>query len=404
MPNLFATDNFMPHGHCFLWQPDILLTHVISDAVTAIAYFSIPLVIVLFHLRRRGIGFQRISLLFAAFVFGCGLTHVMGIVVLWDPQYQVQGIAKALTAIVSLWTAIELWPLLPRLIALPRPSDLRAANAALRGEIAERERAERALVDTNAGLEEHVRRRTSDLSAALEMLEQSSMERQQFLARFSHELRTPLNAIIGFSDAMLAGVGGAVAAARHREYLGHIKGAGEHLLLMISDILDMSRIESGNADLRLEPLDLAGVIDECVATTGIMARAVDVTIRTDLSAPVPVVEADRRAIKQILLNLLGNAIKYAPGSGEIVLSVSQPDTTSVEIAVSDRGPGIAESDLDRILRPFVQGRGLDPSRFGSTGLGLSICKGLVELHGGRLLIDSSPGAGTRAAIRLPAGR
>jgi two-component system, cell cycle sensor histidine kinase DivJ len=235
-----------------------------------------------------------------------------------------------------------------------------------------------------------------EAAAAIEQ----SKSKSRFLANMSHELRTPLNAIIGFSDMIRQEVFGPVGHNRYREYAGHINASGQHLVDMISDLLDMSKIEAGKLKLALKPVDLAPVIDEAIEMMKLQADQAGVSVTTLLPRDLPAPMADRRAVKQIMLNLLSNAIKFTPAQGRVVAGARR-DGINVVIEVRDTGVGIPQADLERIGKPFEQAG--DPLRDmqKGTGLGLSLVAALANLHGGRMQIDSAPGDGTTVTVMLP---
>jgi cell cycle sensor histidine kinase DivJ len=236
----------------------------------------------------------------------------------------------------------------------------------------------------------------NEAAAAIEQ----SKSKSRFLANMSHELRTPLNAIIGFSDMIRQEVFGPVGNARYREYAGHIHSSGQHLVDMISDLLDMSKIEAGKFKLTLKPVELAPVIDEAIEMMKLQAEQAGVAVTALLPRDLPAPMADRRAIKQIVLNLLSNAIKFTPAQGRVVAGARR-DGVNVVIEMRDTGVGIPEADLQRIGKPFEQAG--DPMRDmqKGTGLGLSLVAALAGLHGGRMQIDSAPGDGTTVTVILP---
>jgi two-component system, cell cycle sensor histidine kinase DivJ len=235
-----------------------------------------------------------------------------------------------------------------------------------------------------------------EAAAAIEQ----SKSKSRFLANMSHELRTPLNAIIGFSDMIRQEVFGPVGHTRYREYAGHINASGQHLVDMISDLLDMSKIEAGKFKLSLKPVELTPVIDEAIEMLKLQAQEAGVGVTALLSRDVPSPMADRRAVKQIMLNLLSNAIKFTPAQGRVSVSARR-DCMNVVIDVRDTGVGIPAADLERIGKPFEQSG--DPLRDmqKGTGLGLSLVAALAGLHGGRMEIDSAPGDGTTVSVTLP---
>jgi cell cycle sensor histidine kinase DivJ len=235
-----------------------------------------------------------------------------------------------------------------------------------------------------------------DAAAALEQ----SKSKSRFLANMSHELRTPLNAIIGFSDMIRQEVFGPVGHNRYREYAGHIHSSGQHLVDMISDLLDMSKIEAGKFKLALKPVEIAPVVDEAIEMMKLQADQAGVAVTSLLPRDLPAPMADRRAIKQIMLNLLSNAIKFTPAQGRVIAGARR-EGPDVVLEVRDTGVGIPAADLDRIGKPFEQAG--DPMRDmqKGTGLGLSLVAALAGLHGGRMRIESAPGDGTTVTVSLP---
>jgi signal transduction histidine kinase len=231
---------------------------------------------------------------------------------------------------------------------------------------------------------------------AKEMSEKASSAKSSFLANMSHELRTPLNAVLGFSEIIVNQMYGPSGDVRYRNYAGLIHSAGRHLLDLISDILDMSKIEAGKLELNRERVNTAALMRECIELVGERAFAAGVQLDTR-EALVPVfLSADRRALKQILLNLLSNAIKFTPQGGIVALGVSD-DGAMCRLYVSDTGIGIAQGEIDRLGNPFVQLAG----KHAGTGLGLALVRGLAELHGGNMRIHSIEGQGTMVTILLP---
>lgn len=264
-----------------------------------------------------------------------------------------------------------------------------------------------------------LRRSSKEISRKNIALEQASRMKSEFLATMSHELRTPLNAIIGFADAMQNGLAGDMSP-QQREYLGDILGSGEHLLSLINDILDLSKIEAGKFELRMEELDIVPLLESSLTVIKDRAvrRNVDVQLRTDLTGSM---WTDRRHLRQIIYNLLSNAEKFTPDGGRVVLTArqvpysvpaqtrcvvsldAQPEAAAyyLEIAVTDTGIGIGETEIERLFQPFVQ---LDSSlsrQYEGTGLGLALVKHLVQLHHGCLAVDSQAGAGSRFTVWLP---
>jgi cell cycle sensor histidine kinase DivJ len=240
----------------------------------------------------------------------------------------------------------------------------------------------------------------AELLQAREAAEQASLAKTRFLANVSHELRTPLNAIIGFSEMLGAEVVGPLADPRQREYVHLIHESGAHLLQVVNDILDMSKIEAGTFDVVPEPFDLVNLVDGVRQMMVPQAEARGLTLTLAGSFDLPEVVADRRACKQILINLLSNAVKFTDRGGTVALGARR-EGDLVALFVRDTGIGIAEKDLIRLGTPFVQADSGYDRRHEGTGLGLSVVKGLTDLHGGTMCIESRLGEGTCVTVRLP---
>lgn len=239
-----------------------------------------------------------------------------------------------------------------------------------------------------------------ELRRAKESAERAYASKSQFLANMSHELRTPLNAIIGFSEMMQRQLLGPIGTEKYLDYIGGIRESGEHLLDLISDILDMSKIEAGKYELDLEEFNLSKIIHLAVHMMEGRALDAQVKIHQDLGDPDRTIIADRRAFMQILLNLLSNAVKFTDPDGEVTLSVAEREDY-ISIKVKDTGIGIPANKLKCITNPFEQAASHYTREHEGTGLGLAITKDLVELHGGTLHIESAVGVGTIVSVRLP---
>jgi cell cycle sensor histidine kinase DivJ len=237
------------------------------------------------------------------------------------------------------------------------------------------------------------------LEIARKESERINNAKSRFLATMSHELRTPLNAIIGFSD-MLSKETIELDRAREREYAQLINNSGHHLLSVVNGILDMSKMESGNFEITPEPLAPAQAIRNCCDLLVLKAQEAGVELKVRIAADLPEIVADRRAVNQILINLISNAIKFTPRGGRVSVS-ALCDGPKLVVAVEDTGVGIGEADLPHLGEAFFQARASYDRRHDGTGLGLSIVKGLIRLHNGDMDISSRLAAGTRVTVRLP---
>ena len=238
------------------------------------------------------------------------------------------------------------------------------------------------------------------LRRAKEMADHANHAKSEFLANVSHELRTPLNAIIGFSEVLLQEIFGPIGNERYREYAGDIRQSGSHLLGVINDLLDYSKLEAGHLELHVEPVSVGATIEKAVRLLRERAASNTVSLTTKVDAGCPSIDADERKITQILLNLISNAIKFTPSGGNVTVAAEDAGS-HVEISVTDSGIGMSREDIALALSPFGQVDSSLNRQHTGTGLGLPLSRSLAELHGGSLDIDSTPDAGTTVRVRLP---
>jgi signal transduction histidine kinase len=218
----------------------------------------------------------------------------------------------------------------------------------------------------------------------------------------SHELRTPLNAILGFSEILKAQMPAISSEETRREYADSIWSSGCHLLSIVDDVLDMSKVEAGEMDLDFEHFDPVALLESCLRLVENQARQDGVALVSNIASDLPPAYGDERRIKQVLINLLSNAVKFTPEEGKISVWLGSADNGGLEFNVSDTGIGIDPSDIEKVLTPFGQVENTYARRFGGTGLGLPIAKSLVEMHGGSFTLESKVGAGTKVSFSLPA--
>nr|WP_324610619.1 HAMP domain-containing sensor histidine kinase [Xaviernesmea oryzae] len=230
--------------------------------------------------------------------------------------------------------------------------------------------------------------------------ESANEAKRRFLAAVSHELRTPLNAILGFSDVLAGEYFGRLENDRQREYVGLIHQSGSHLLSVVNTMLDMSKIEAGRYEVVADPFEVRGVVKACEAMLKLQAENKGVQLTSRIARGLGELHADRRAVQQILINLVGNAIKFT-GRGGLVTIDAETDGANIKFVVSDTGIGIAPEKLALLGQPFMQIESAYARNYEGTGLGLALVKGLVALHGGSLLVESRLGEGTVMTVSLP---
>jgi two-component system cell cycle sensor histidine kinase PleC len=234
--------------------------------------------------------------------------------------------------------------------------------------------------------------------------EEANLAKSRFLATMSHELRTPLNAILGFSEVLKGELFGPHSSSSYRDYSNDIHSSGQHLLMLINEILDLSRVEAGRYELKEESVSLVNVAQDCRHLLKLRAEKRDIRVVESVEPSLPRIWADERAVRQILLNLLTNAIKFTPQGGQVTLKVGWTSTGGQYIAVTDTGPGIPEEEIAIVMSPFGRGSLAQKNADEGTGLGLPIVKGLIDLHGGQFVLKSRVREGTQAVVVFPPQR
>ncbi|MBT5416203.1 MAG: sensor histidine kinase [Rhodospirillaceae bacterium] len=255
------------------------------------------------------------------------------------------------------------------------------------------------LVNAFNGMVDEVGRKNTDLADARDRAEAASKAKSDFLANISHELRTPLNAIIGFSELIRSEAFGPVGNDRYREYAADVHDSAQHLRTMINDVLDLSKAEAGHIDVRIEPIEVGSVVEASTRMMQALADEKNVALETDLPAALPAVRTDEGRLRQVLLNILSNAVKFTPAGGRVRVSVEAGE--GMVIAIEDTGIGVAARDMPKVMAPFGRGETSWSRQYEGTGLGLPLSKRIMEALGGVLELDSEIGVGTRVRLRLP---
>ncbi len=239
---------------------------------------------------------------------------------------------------------------------------------------------------------------------ARQRAEAASQAKSEFLANMSHELRTPLNAILGFSEIMKGEVFGNLGSPQYVEYANHIHGSGQHLLGLINDVLDLSRIEAGRFVVRATEIDVGEAVQSALAMFEVRAAEGNIALKFERDQGLPLLLADERALRQVLLNLISNAVKFTRGGGKVTVFAKRTTGGGMELGVSDTGVGIDPADVATVFEAFGQGQHDIAMREKGTGLGLPIVRGLIEAHGGKVKLTSELGKGTTVTCWFPRER
>jgi two-component system sensor histidine kinase/response regulator len=506
-----GTDSFMPHGYCLAWNPQLLALFIVGNVLVALSYYSIPAALWIFLRQRKDLAFNWMFQLFAAFIFLCGTTHVMKIWTIWSPNYWAEGLLDLITGLISAYTAVALWPLIPRALTMRSPQQWEEANTRLQELLEQRNQADKALQE-NQELTELIIHSANDAFIAIDtsgiitnwnaqadktfgwcrsevlgrpvsetiipiqhreaytrglkhflatgdgpvlnqLIEMSALHKSgqefpvelsifpvrtgtniafcaftrditerkkaeqelqqsrdtalsasrfksEFLSNMSHEIRTPMNGIIGMTEILLRTT---LTAAQSR-YATAIKDSSQSLLSVINDILDFSKIEAGKLSLEIvdiEPIKVVESVGELLAT---QARQKGTPLLTFIDPHIPfMVRSDPMRLRQILVNLVGNAVKFS-NTGNVLVRASLETNevnNKIKFSVTDRGPGMTEAQIANLFKPFVQGDGSMTRKYGGSGLGLSICKKLVDLMKGEIGVHSVEGHGSTFWFSVP---
>jgi signal transduction histidine kinase len=385
---LLSSRGYMPHGHCYLWQPGTLWLNVGSDALIAGSYFAIPLTLNYFVRHRRSeIPFPWILLMFAAFIFLCGSTHAMEIWTVWHPDYRLAGALKLVTALVSLGTSLALFWLMPYAMQLRSPRQLHAEVAARTAELAA----------VNARLQREI----AASEAAQAQLREFDRRKDEFLATLAHELRNPL-APIRAAAAILASP--ALAAPQLEWSRNVIQRQVTHMARLLDDLLDVERITQGKLELKLERVAFTGIVDAAIEAARPLIDSRNQQLSVTLPATPVLLDADPLRLSQVLSNLLNNAAKYTDPGGAIALDAHVVGD-KLEVVLRDNGIGIPPDALRRIFSMFSQVESALTRAEGGLGIGLALASGVVALHGGSIEARSEGvGRGSEFIVRLPVAK
>ncbi len=373
---LLDPEGLIPHGFCLLWRNDLFWSLAVSDAAITLSYVSISAAIGLYLIKRRDMYLRRVAVAFAFFILLCGTSHATDVWTLWSPDYGAQALVKMATAMVSVATALLLWPLFPHALALPSAAQMSLANAALRRENEDRKRIEASLRATEA-----------ELRAA-------NKELESFAYAVSHDLRAPLRAMTGFSDALIEDFGDQLSETA-QSYLREISHAGQHMGDLIDGILQLSRATRGQ--LQREPIDLSALARKLGGEleNDDPDRRMAWSIEDGLT-----VRGDRRMIEIVLRNLLANAWKYSAGAAAPCIRLYGEERDGRRfVCISDNGAGFDMAHAGKLFQPFQRLHRHD--EFPGIGIGLSTVQRIVQRHGGIIAAEGAVGRGATFRFFLP---
>ena len=388
--NFFYSGNFIPHGHCYLWNSELVSLHILSDALISLSYYSIPITLVYFIRQRKDIPFQNIFLLFGAFIISCGTTHIMEVWTLWHPNYWFAGALKALTALISLYTALTLIPLVPKALALPSPAQLETTNQALMMEIIERKRVELELCQYKEHLEEIVQTRTIQLESANAQLRSANQELNDFAYVVSHDLKAPLRGITSLSEWLLADYGEEFDE-EGKKMVNLMISRVQRLHQLIDDILKYSRV--GRAKVEKKDVNLNEVVSELIEVLNIPEN-----IKVEIPNQLPTIKCDKTRIEQLFQNLISNAIKFIDKPEGLIKISCVDEGKYYKFSVADNGIGIESQHFEKTFQLFQKLTSLQDSD--STGVGLALVKKIVELHDGKVWVESEIGVGSNFVFTI----
>ena len=380
----FSTNGFMPHGHCFLWSPGLLIGNIIAELLIAAAYFSIPIALWCIARKRKDFEFDTAFMMFGLFIISCGFTHLFSLWNIWHLDYWGEMVLKLFTGLISMATAIMLWPLIPKILAIPSTKQLTAINIDLRNEVAERNIIEHKLRLLNDELEAHSMN-----------LEKSNKEIETFSYSISHDLRAPLRAIDGYSHMLANRLKDNAADEESIRLLGVIRSGTKKMSRLIDDILSFSRI--GHQDLNCTNIDIDALIQSI--WQDILPLHADRIVCLDVK-PMPPIVGDAVMFRQVYMNLLVNALKFTGTQAKAIIEVGAiKEAKETVYYVKDNGVGFDQTYVGKLFGMFQRLHAI--SEFEGTGIGLAIIKVIIERHGGRVWAEGEVDKGATIFFVLP---
>ena len=379
--DLFSEQMFMPHGHCYLWTPELVWLQFGTNLLIGLSYVAISALLALFVHKHRELPFRLVYVAFGVFIVSCGLTHFMDVMVIWQPRYWLDASLRVVTAVASLGTAL----MLPRL--LPEASRLVAGLRLVR--------------ERGAALEAAM----NELDAVYRKTIELDQLKTNFFANVSHELRTPLTLILGPVQNLL--LQSDKLSSEQRQELELVARNARTLLGHVTDLLDIARLDAGKLEPCFSTIDLCELVRFTSANFDSLARERGIELSV-VTPPELLVEVDSDKVQRVLLNLLANAFKFTPDGGKVRVELADHEPTgdaprgrTVKLVVADSGPGVAVDERATIFERFRQGKATNVRPVGGTGLGLSIVREFVGLHGGEVVVGDAHEGGAEFLVLLP---
>jgi signal transduction histidine kinase len=372
---LFSESGFMAHGQCMLWEPEIVGLHVISDFMTGLSYYLIPIALIIFVSKREDTPFPALFWMFGAFILACGTTHFFDIYTMWNPMYRVEGVIKFITGVVSVGTVAMLFPAIPKALTLKSPAELKEINDQLLDEISKRKKSEQKVRSLNQQLQEKI-----------EELERANDELEKFSYSVSHDLRAPLRSIDGFSEALLDLYDDKLDE-RGQNYLQRVRNSSQEMGTLIDDILELSRISRTN--IKRVEFDLSAMVRGISesAKNNHPDRSIEFIIESNMT-----INADRTLLKTVFQNLIDNAVKFTNAADPAKIEIGTIDKDGETIFyIKDNGVGFDMNYYEKIFTPFQR---LHSSRdYEGTGIGMANIQRIIRKHDGRVWAESEPDNG-----------
>ncbi len=377
---------FMPHGHCYFWEPAVLWSHVIGDALTVVAYYAIPFLLIRFVQKRQDLKYKGIFVAFAAFIISCGTVHLFAMISTWYPFYRIEGALKIFTAIISLFTVYLLVKNFKTILTIPNPAELAAVNERLLKEVEEHKETRKVYVVKEV-LEQKVIQRTAEL-------EEINRELEAFSYSVSHDLRAPLRAISGYSNIVKETYKGKLDIDG-QVMLEHIIKNTRNMGALIDGLLDFSRL--GRKGLSLKSVDMNKLVDK------ILDEQIEPDKKSNIQLEIgtlPTIMADEFLMTQVWYNLISNAIKYSSNSNPSIIKINGTETSNgAEYSISDNGVGFDMQYVSKIFGVFQ--RLHTDKEFEGVGVGLSFVKRIINKHKGKIWVESEIDKGATFYFSLP---